>query len=165
MMKRVHYYLICFVAAALSACAVVPPFSEEALQGVNRTLTAEQAVKGDTRDVQVLWGGIIIGAENKPNFTDITVLYYPLDNSQQPDVDKPAQNRFVVRHAGYLETMVYAPGREITVIGTLQDVEEGKVGDASYRFPVLKADKIYLWPLGENSRVRFGVGVGVGVHM
>ena len=80
-------------------------------------------------------------------------------------MDKPAQNRFVVRHAGYLETMVYAPGREITVIGTLQDVEEGKVGDASYRFPVLKADKIYLWPLGENSRVRFGVGVGVGVHM
>jgi outer membrane lipoprotein len=165
MITRFHYYLMVLLAMALSACAITPPFSEETLHGVNRTLAAEQAVKDDTRDVQVLWGGIIIGAENKPNRTEITVLYYPLDSSQQPDVDKPAQNRFIVRHAGYLETMVYAPGREITVIGTLQGVEEGKVGDASYRFPVLKADKIYLWPLDENSKVHFGVGVGVGVHM
>ena len=60
---------------------------------------------------------------------------------------------------------INALGREITVLGKLQGVEEGKIGDAPYSFPVLKADSVHLWPVGDDSRVHFGVGVGIGVHM
>lgn len=165
MIRRFRHYVIASLAVVLSACATTPPFSEEILLAVDRTLTPEQAVQNATQGVRVLWGGVIIGAENLPDHTDLTVLFYPLDKSQQPDLDKTAKNRFIVHSAGYLEAMVYAPGRVITVLGSLQGVEEGKVGDAPYRFPVLKAEEIYLWSLDENSKVHFGVGVGIGVHL
>jgi len=149
----------------LSACATTPPFSDAVLMKVEGTLTPEQAVRDATHDVQVLWGGVIIGVVNLPDHTDVTVLFYPLGRSQRPDPDQSPQNRFIVRYSGFLETTVYARGREITVLGSLQGVEDGKVGDAPYRFPVIKADKVHLWAEARDSRVHFGVGLGIGWHM
>jgi outer membrane lipoprotein len=162
---RIRHYIVAFMLVALSACATTPPYPEEALHAVDRTMTPEQAVQETARDVQVLWGGVIIKAANTADHTDFTVLFYPLDKSQRPDMDQKPRSRFIVRYPGYLETMVYAPGREVTILGSLQGVEEGKVGDAPYTFSVLKADKVYLWPIDDDSRVHFGVGVGIGVHM
>jgi outer membrane lipoprotein len=158
-------FLIAGMMMLLSACAVTPPFSDDLLHSVNRSMQPEQAVKDKAQDVQVMWGGVIIKATNTADHTDFAVLFYPLDSSQRPDREQPAKSRFIVRYRGYLETMVYAPGREITVLGKLQGVEEGKIGDAPYRFPVLQAERIHLWPMGDDSRVRFGVGLGIGVHM
>lgn len=165
MIRRLGVYLFATLALLLSGCATTPPFSEKALLSVNRDLTPEQALKGAAQDVQVLWGGVIIGAENLSDHTDLNVLFFPLDKSQRPDMDKPPHNRFIARYKGYLESMVYAPGREVTILGSVQGIEDGKIGDAPYRFPVLKADKIHLWPMGQDSKVRFGVGIGIGVHM
>jgi outer membrane lipoprotein len=153
------------MVAVLSACATTPPFPEETLHTANRELTPEQAVKENARDVQVLWGGVIIKAANTADHTDLTVLFYPLDNSQRPDLDQKPRSRFIVRYPGYLEIVVYAPGREVTILGSLQGVEEGKVGDALYSFPVVQTDKVHLWPVGDDSKVHFGVGLGIGVHM
>ena len=162
---RLRTYMLCFFLVALSACATTPPFAPEALHAINQTITPDLAVQDSARGAQVLWGGVIIGSVNLPDHTDFNVLFYPLNKTQRPDLEQTPQSRFIVRYAGYLETMVYAPGREITVLGSLQAAEEGKVGDAPYLFPVVKADKIFLWPVGGDSKVRFGIGVGIGVHM
>lgn len=165
MMSRIRILSVCLMAFVLCACATTPPFSGENLAAVDPALTPDEAVQENIKDTQVLWGGVIIRSANQPDRTVITVLYYPLDKSQRPQTGKKPAGRFKAYYPGYLETMVFAPGREITVLGTLQDSEAGKVGEAPYQFAVVKADKVHLWPLRSNdSRVHFGIGVGIGVH-
>jgi len=162
---RSRVFLFVLMSALFGACATTPPFSAATLHGVDQSSTPEIVLEGAEENVQVLWGGVIISAENLADYTDLNVLFYPLDKSQRPDLDQPPHNRFIIRYTGYLEAMVYAPRREVTVVGSLQGIEDGKVGDAPYHSPVVKADKIYLWPLNKDSRTRFGIGVGIGVHM
>jgi outer membrane lipoprotein len=164
-MTRFIFPLLTGLAATmLCACITTPPFPRDRLVQVDPALTPEQAVQEHITDRQVLWGGVIIESINLSEQTVFTVLNYPLDTSQRPNTAKTPANRFKVHYPGYLETMVYAPGREITVLGNLQASEDDKVGSAPYRFAVVKADRVYLWPLRSNdSRVHFGIGVGVGV--
>ena len=121
----VRLYVLGCLSVLLIACAVTPPFSEDMLHNADRSMTPEQAAKKNATDVEVMWGGVIVKATNTPDYTDFEVLYYPLDASQRPDEHQKAESRFLVRYPGYLETIVYAPGREVTVLGKLQGVEEG----------------------------------------
>ncbi len=165
MTRLIHCVVAMVSVALLCACATTPPIPAEKLAGVDPNLTPEQVVDETLQEGEVLWGGVVIAAENRPDQTILTVLYYPLDNSQRPDLGKTPLRRFKVYYPGYLETMVYAPGRKITVLGSVQGVEQGKVDEAPYRYAKLKAVEIYLWPpADQDSRVRFGVGVGIGIH-
>ncbi len=153
-------------ALLLGGCAVnPPPFPPQDLGAVATRLTPQQVAQDSTLlDRQVLWGGVIVESHNAADHTELTVLAYPLDADQEPDTSKDAIGRFLLRKPGYLETLVYAPKREITVVGTVKKIQERTVGDTSYRYPVVEADRIHLWPLAlpsPPSRVRFGVGVGI----
>ena len=60
--------------------------------------------------------------------------------------DRLAQGRFLARYPHYLEANDYAPDRHITLSGTVEKVLTGKVGEVPYRFALIKADALYLWP-------------------
>lgn len=154
------------IAALLAGCATAPPLDT---RGVDRTITPATAAYHPERvsGRQVLWAGTIVQATNLRQRTQLEVLGYPLDASLGPDTSAKPQMRFLVEKAGYLETVDFAPGREITVVGTLHGVSQGKVGQAPYTFPVVEARQLYLWPSQRPTRrsnVHFGVGVGVRVH-
>ena len=153
------------LALGLGACATTRPFAEDLLQSAESGLTPSQAVQDGKQGVTVFWGGVIVGASNRQDHTDLTILAYPLKSSQRPDRGKPPLGRFIARYPGYLETVVYTAGRELTVLGPLQGIETGTVGKATYRYPVIKAEKMYLWSDKDDSKVRFGIGVGIGVHL
>lgn len=153
-------------ALLLGGCAVnPPPFPPQDLGTVDTRLTPQQVNQDSALlDRRVLWGGVIVESRNAADHTELTVLAYPLDTDQEPDTGKDAIGRFLLRKLGYLETLVYAPKREITVVGTIKEIQERTIGDTSYRYPVVEVDRIHLWPLPQPSppsRVRFGVGVGI----
>lgn len=100
------------------------------------------AFKGST----VLWGGRIVSLRPGPEGTEVEVLQFELGSSDRPQPGQHTGGRFLVRTRAFLDPALYAPGREITVAGTLTSTETRSVGERPYVYPVVESDKIYLWP-------------------
>lgn len=149
----------------LTACAAGPRFDTG---GVMVSVTPDQAAARMSRleGARVLWGGTILSARNREETTRLEILAYPLDDRQRPRTGKEAGHRFVAIHEGYLETADYSPGRQVTVKGPLVGKREGKVGKAPYTYPMMKAERIHLWPKPNRGarppRFHFGLGVLFG---
>jgi outer membrane lipoprotein len=113
----------------------------------------------------IAWGGLIAATKNLKDKTEIEVVAYPLDSENRPNRDVSPTGRFIVIQPGYLETADYAPGRLITVVGTVTDARTGTVGEAKYVYPVVAASRLRLWPIQSLERrepgFHFGVGVGI----
>lgn len=149
----------------LSACATKPPLdAPEAVRDVAPAEAVQQVEQ--LQGTQLLWGGRIIDSSNLEDKTRLEVLAYPLNEAQRPQLDRPPLGRFLVTRPGYLETATYAPGRLVTVSGELDGVREGRIGEAHYRYPELRAEQVHLWPEEQvrstRPRVTFGVGVIFG---
>lgn len=113
----------------------------------------------------VAWGGLIAASKNLKDKSELEVVGYPLDSEHRPDHDAKPTGRFLVIQSGYLETADYAPGRLITVVGTVMETRTGTVGETKYVYPVVTASKLRLWPKLSSSRgePRFHFGIGVGI--
>jgi len=146
----------------LTGCASAPKFDTTQ---VDQSLTP-QAVLADpaqARDKFVLWGGTILDTRNLADSTQIQLLAYPLNSSQRPDANLQPLGRIIVRQPGYLEPTSYAPGRLLTVFGRVGDTQQGNVGEASYTYPVVIAEKLELWSQGStSSQSSFHFGIGIG---
>ena len=153
------------ILALLVGCASKPPVS---LEGANLSLQPKQAVDDfeRVRGERIAWGGVIVATDNLAKHTRIEVLGYPLQSgSARPKTESAAQGRFVIHKQGYLETVDYAPGRIVTVSGTLAEIESGTVGDADYVYPVVQADELHLWKTASNTQpgnIHFGIGIMFG---
>lgn len=112
---------------------------------------------------RVIWGGQLVSSRNLESATELVVLGYPLSREQRPRTRAAPVGRFIVRYPGYLETVEFAPGRLVTVDARLAGLETRAVGEADYRYPLVRADAVHLWPEGgrEEPRVHFGVGIGI----
>lgn len=152
----------------LTGCASGPGFSGDhintALQPQQVAQSTQRGDAADTRDA-VLWGGRVIQTNPGQDTTTLEVVAFPLQRDQRPNERQGSIGRFLVRYPGYLEPEDYQEDRLITVTGTIDEVREGVVGDAPYRYPVIRADQLYLWPerqaVQQQPRVQFGVGVGI----
>jgi outer membrane lipoprotein len=93
----------------------------------------------------VLWGGVIIETTNKQNETLIKVLQTELDAEKRPENLDISSGRFLVHYPGFLDLVIYAKGREITVVGEIVGKEVFKVGEIQYIYPVVLSKEIHLW--------------------
>lgn len=161
--------LFSFLATGLllGACATTPTFDT---QGADKTLVPAEAVQqASLAGHAVAWGGVIIQSTNLQDRTRLEILAYPLDSTNRPNTNASPTGRFLAERPGYLETVNYAPGRLVTVVGPLEGTRAGRIGETEYAYPVVEAQRMQLWrPAAEyyNSepQVHFGIGVGVLVH-
>ena len=165
-LKKVRYVLAVAVVIVLSGCANAPVFD---LANVDRLVQPRQvAAEPHTyQSKQVLWGGVIISSRNVQQGSELEVLAHPLDRNLKPDDAAEALGRFIAFERGYLETLDYAPGRLVTLVGVVERTEQRSVGEALYTYPVITISQLHIWPEQDasgESRVRFGIGVGVSVH-
>ncbi len=151
-----------FALLLLVGCSSKPVLPTE---GVDLKLNPGQVPSAPEplNGARVLWGGVIITSTNLEGRTRLEILSYPLDSTLRPQTGKSAGSRFLAFHPGYLETADYAAGREISMVGTVGDLEEAKLGEHRYRYPTIHTEQIHLWPKKEagesKSKVHFGIGV------
>lgn len=156
------------IGLLLGACATTPTF--DTLGADTSLIPAEAAQQQDSLAGRpVAWGGVIIQSTNLQDKTRLEILAYPLDSDNRPDTNASPTGRFLAERPGYLETVNYAPGRLVTVVGPLEGTRTGRIGEIEYTYPVIEVRRMQLWrPAAEyyssEPQVRFGIGVGVLVH-
>jgi outer membrane lipoprotein len=117
----------------------------EPIRGFEEVRDNPGVFKGKT----VILGGEIVETRVAPDRTTLVVLERRLDAWEEPKGDDPSDGRFMVRASHFLDPIVYAPGRKVTVAGTVVGVETEPVGQAPYRYVVLQGEQVYLWPVRE----------------
>ena len=143
-MRRV--ILLVLTSVCLAGCMSV--FPKEMLQGVDRSLTLA-ALRSDPdtyRQARVVLAGEIIETRPKTGSSEIEVLSRPLGDGDAPRRTDHSDGRFLVLAPDFLDPAIYAPGRRVSVVGTVTGSEERPLGDQPYRYVVIRADQIYLWP-------------------
>ena len=134
------------LAVLLGGCATA--FPKEVMQTVATQVTAEELRRDPEvyKGARVIVGGDILSTQPKPGETEIEMLARRLRDDDSPERSDRSPGRILLRSADFLDPAVYAPGRRITVIGTVSGVEERKVGELPYRYPIVSVERIRLWP-------------------
>jgi outer membrane lipoprotein len=130
----------------LGGCATA--FPREVMRTVDTAITVE-ALRGDPaafKGRRVIVGGEILSTQPRPGETVIELLARRLESDDSPEYSDRSPGRVLLHTADFLDPAVYAPGRRITVIGTVTGAEERKVGELPYRYPVIAVERIRLWP-------------------
>ncbi len=144
-----------FAAFLTTACSSVPKQLEVA---EDVTLVSYEQNTADTAAVtqgQARWGGRIISVTNSQDSTIIDLLHQELNNSGRPIVEDKSKGRFRIYIQGYLEPVIYQPGRLITALGELSQKEQSTVGSHKISLPVIYASEIHLWPDYKEKETEF----------
>lgn len=137
--------LVCLVLAGGCAPAVFPA---SALRSVNRAVGAADLRRDPDAYLgqHVMVGGEVLATRPAPGQTEVELLCRRLRADDSPERTDASDGRVLVRAAEFLDPAVYAAGRRVTVIGAVAGSEERKIGELPYRYPVLRAEAIQLWP-------------------
>lgn len=143
--------LFTIIGAAVVAALVLPSCSglPKDMRITPTTLADPSQVAekpGVYAESTVLWGGRIVSIRPGREGTELEVLQFELDSSDRPKQSQRTGGRFLVRTPAFLDPALYAPGREITVAGTLEGSATRNVGERPYVYPVVASGDIYLWP-------------------
>lgn len=139
---RAYVPLVALAALALAGCATAP----KPLQGEFSPVTPAQARAGGGAGDQVRWGGGIVSVRPLETETCIEVLAREVGKSGRPARRDTDQGRFIACKDGFLDPASFKEEREVTVVGHVDGVREARIGEFEYRYPVLQASVVYLWP-------------------
>lgn len=148
-MKINHSFVKVFVVGcaviAMTACTAVPT----QLQGEFDDVSPAR-VNASEFGRNVRWGGVLIDTRNEESKTCFEILSRDLDRYMRPEVNDTTAGRFIACTTGFYDPEVYAKGREVTVTGQIESLEERKIEEFDYRYPVLAVEDLVLWQKRKN---------------
>jgi len=137
--------LVFCLALCVQGCsyAISPPLVKQS----DKTISFEQllAEPASYTGKTVILGGIIAQIKNTPQGALIEIIQKELDYWGKPVRTDKTGGRFLLRHPGFLDAMVYAPGRELTVAAEVVGTEEKALTQAEYSYPLLRVRELKLW--------------------
>lgn len=150
MMKR--GMVVGALALLLGACSSVP--KELAYEPENQ-LVAYQPALGGMEGKPARWSGVIAAVHNKADQSVIEMVYLPLKSNGVPEQTEQSQGRFLAIMRGFIDPVLYAKGRSLTVLGTITQPVDSQIDEHQYRFSVLNVTGSKLWPPVKEVEVRY----------
>lgn len=146
--------LIVGAALVLQGCSYA--ISPEVVRTADRTVTFDKfyAEPSSYKGKTVIFGGLIVQSRTSKTGTLIEIDQKELDYWGKPRRTNLIGGRFIVLQPRYLDILVYAPGREITIAGEAAGAEEKSLGEAGASYPLINAREIKLWPREKPARDR-----------
>lgn len=142
-MKKLPFMYCIFLLLQSCAYAISPGMTAQA----DKTISF-QMLQADPDAFQgklLILGGTISQTANAKQGTLVEVVQKPLDYWGKPKRTDKTGGRFLIFSPGYLDPMVYAPGRVITVAAEVEGTRSKALGDQEYSYPVVAAKEIKLW--------------------
>ena len=99
----------------------------------------------------LILGGTIEQTSALKKGTLIEVSQKNLDYWGRPERTKRTGGHFYIFYPGFLDAMVYSPGRDVTVAGEVLGISNPMLGDKQYDFPVLLSKEFKLWEQDRQS--------------
>lgn len=160
---RGRKWFLSILILLMAGCA--PVISQEVLRDVDRELPF-QAIQRNPDNYQgktILFGGKIIETIPLQDKTQMMVLQFPLDFRNKPSINAASEGRFIVEAQGFLDPVVYSPGRQVTVAGIVDGKEVLPLGEINYTYPVIVSRELFLWPFDDYYYLpQFYIGIGIG---
>jgi len=157
-MRRALLPVVLGIAAV--GCARPP----RPLAGEFPPVSVRDAQRDPPTGTTVRWGGTLVRTTpTNDGRTCFEVVSRPLDRRARPTTSDESAGRFVACAPAFYDPDVYAPGREVTFVGTLDGTTTRPVGEVDYTFPVVDARVVHLWeprPVYPASGPRFGISIG-----
>lgn len=157
MKKRVQYLILkksvfcLFLMVILTGCSSV---ITKKVQTSSREIPFEKLqenplqYKGDT----VILSGVVLDSKNTQNGTRLKVLQTPSDTKGRPENMDNSQGRFLALYKGYLDVVIYRPGREVTIGGEILGKRDLSLGGIKYTYPFIRVQDIHLWPIEKEKK-------------
>lgn len=136
--------LLAFVVM-LSGCTTAP--AEQQI-GQTSSATKVSSVRQQPelhQNAEIVWGGSVIGIDNRAEETWIEIVERPLHRRGMPDLKEDSTGRFIAVVPGFLDPLNYSNGRSITIAGTVNGSETRKIAQADYDYPVVAVVDHRLW--------------------
>ncbi|PID60157.1 MAG: hypothetical protein CSB44_11780 [Gammaproteobacteria bacterium] len=148
---------------ALAGCAATNPSPQPDDAGSQPVLdaldVAEAQLSPERLPVRVRWGGTIASVENTAEgHSLVEIVARPLARDGRPRQVDTSSGRFIAKFDEFVDPLVYTVGREMTVLGEVAELVDGKVGESPYHFPLLAVESATYWQVRaqpwERSRTR-----------
>jgi outer membrane lipoprotein len=94
----------------------------------------------------VILGGTLVSVLNQKKGALIEIAEKKLDYWGKPRRTEKSGGHFQVLHQGYLDAMLYAPGRDITVAGEVVGSGDRPAAGIESTFVLLRSRELKIWP-------------------
>lgn len=136
-----HPLLVC--ALLLGGCAALP---DDLRTPPQQPLLPFAAAATAQPSGLARWGGEIVAVRNRAEGSEVEVVQFALNASGRPLKSDASGGRFLIKVAGFIDPAIHVPGRLVTALGRFDGRQPGRIGEQPYRFPVLEAESVHLWP-------------------
>lgn len=147
---KIKLVAIAIAAVMLSGCVSIP----QSIKGTNSAVKNEtySTMYGDFpfykgREVRI--GGRVTNVINNNKETLFEIVTLPLNDSARPEINRNYQGRVMVKANEFIDP-ISLRGHFVTVVGTVNSIVEGRVGNFDYNFIRLDLIGYQIWKVRDD---------------